>query len=187
MRTDGRMEKELEEERVHWYPSSLWRWCERMEKDLEEEMVYWYHSSSWGWCGRWKWSTKRGYVRRQVEEWAQGAFQEWSTRQSRGGHQGRWDTTDTTDATEILRNVEGRMKLILEVVSAGRSGQSCLKDGHLKSAECWAVLDARRVKSCRQDEISRQDSELVSLDWEASIAIRIEHQGKQDSEVFQLE
>ena len=43
---------------------------------------------------------------------------------------------DTMDTTEILPNVEGRMKVILKVVSAGRSGQSCLKDGHLKSAEC---------------------------------------------------
>ena len=69
------------------------------------------------------------------------------------------------DTTEILRNVEGRRKLILKAVSAGRVGQSCLKDRHLKSTESLAVSDTRRVKSCRQDGTSGQDFEVVWLEW----------------------
>ena len=45
----------------------------------------------------------------------------------------------------------------------------------------------REVKSCRQDGTSGQDSEFVWLEGEAKVAIRMEHLGKQDSEVFQLE
>ena len=35
-----------------------------------------------------------------------------------------------------------------------------------------------------KDGTSRQDSEFVWLEGEARVAIRMEHQGKQDSEVF---
>ena len=58
----------------------------------------------------------------------------------------------------------GKDEVAIKSGLAERSVRSGLKDGHSKSAECSAVSATWSVKSCRQDETSRQDSEVVWME-----------------------